>query len=52
VDTKDEEEEDEDEWAETEDRSSVTTMCNQDTWQGIVIILSLHAAIAARLTML
>jgi hypothetical protein len=50
VDTEDEDEDEE--WVEVEDRSSVTTAHNQETWQGIVRILTLHAVIAARSTML
>jgi hypothetical protein len=47
-----EEEDEEEEWVEAEDRSSVITVHNLDTLQGIVRTLVLLAATAARLTML
>jgi hypothetical protein len=50
VDTEDEDKDEE--WVKAKERSFVTTVCNQDTWKGIVRILALHAVIAARSTML
>jgi hypothetical protein len=49
----DSEDEDEEEvWAEAEDRSSVTTAHNQDTWQGTVRTLAPLAAIVTLSSML
>jgi hypothetical protein len=47
-----EEEEEEEVWIEAEDRSSVITAHNQDTWQGTVRTLALLAATATPSSML
>jgi hypothetical protein len=47
-----EEEDEEEEWVEAEDRSSIITAHNLDTLQGIFRTLVLLAATTARLTML
>jgi hypothetical protein len=46
------EEEEEEAWVEAEDRSSVITAHNQDTWQGTIRTLALLATIATPLSML
>jgi hypothetical protein len=47
-----EEEDKEEVWVEDEDRSSLITACNQDTWKGTVITLVLLAATTAHSNML